>query len=305
VVMAETQPGPSRDGGGVGVAAASLLVGRYRLKQVLGGGGMAQVYQARDERLDRPVAVKVFRSEAGVSSADLREQTEIRLLASLHHPGLVAVFDAGTDQPGTAGQRSFLVLELVAGMTLAQRIATGPLPTGEVGEIGKQLATALTYVHEHGVVHGPCRTAIWEREPVHIPDMATEDRWPRFAAAATEAGVGAMLCFQLFVHGDNLGALNLYAPTAHAFTDESQSIGLVFAAHAAVALAAAQHEQHLHTALAHRDIIGQAKGIVMERFHLDADQAFALLARLSQEANTKLHDVAARIAADASTPPTV
>jgi len=153
---------------------------------------------------------------------------------------------------------------------------------------------------------GPCLTAVWERETVHIPDMATEDRWPRFAAAATEAGVGAMLCFQLFVHGDNLGALNLYAPTAHAFTDESQAIGLVvFAAHAAVALAAAQHEQHLHTALAHRDIIGQAKGIVMERFHLDADQAFNLLSRLSQEENTKLHDVAGKIAAEASTPPTV
>ena len=84
-----------------------------------------------------------------------------------------------------------------------------------------------------------------------------------------------------------------------------ESDGLVVAAHAAVALAAAQHEQHLHTALAHRDIIGQAKGIVMERVHLDADQAFTLLSRLSQEENTKLHDVAARIAAEASTPPTV
>ncbi len=56
---------------------------------------------------------------------------------------------------------------------------------------------------------GPCPRAVWEQQTVHIPDMATESRWPRFAATATQAGVGAMLCFQLFVEGDNLGALNL------------------------------------------------------------------------------------------------
>jgi len=126
---------------------------------------------------------------------------------------------------------------------------------------------------------GPCLTAIWEEETVHIPDMATETRWPRFAAAAAEAGVGTMLCFQLFVHGDNLGALNLSAATAGAFTEESEAVGQVFATHAAIALAAAQEEHQLSTALAHRDIIGQAKGIVMERFHLDATRAFALIAR--------------------------
>jgi len=136
---------------------------------------------------------------------------------------------------------------------------------------------------------GPCLTAIWEQETVHIPDMATESRWPRFAAAAAQAGVGAMLCFQLFVHGDTLGALNLYSPTAGAFTEDSETIGLVFATHAAVALAAAQQEHQLTTALASRDIIGQAKGIVMERFYLDTTRAFALIARLSPHENIKLH----------------
>lgn len=156
---------------------------------------------------------------------------------------------------------------------------------------------------------GPCLTAIWEQETVHILDGATESRWPRFATAAAEAGVGvgvgAMLCFQLFVHGDTLGALNLYSPTAGAFTEESETTGRIFATHAAVALAAAQQEQQLHAALANRDIIGQAKGIVMERFHLDADRAFTLIARLSQEESMKLHEIAANIAADVPTSPAV
>ncbi len=183
-------------------------------------------------------------------------------------------------------------ISLVLGRTIVQSKAATNARSRRMEELQAELGD------------GPCLTTVREHEAVHIPDMATEDRWPRFAAAATEA-VGAMLCFQLFVHDDNLGALNLYAPTAHAFTDESQSIGVAVAAHAAVALAAAQHEQQLHTALANRDIIGQAKGIVMERFHLDATQAFGLIARLSQEENTKLHDIAAKIAADASPPPTV
>ncbi len=149
---------------------------------------------------------------------------------------------------------------------------------------------------------GPCLRAVREQQTVHIPDMATESRWPHFAAAATQAGVGAMLCFQLFVEGDNLGALNLYAATAGAFTEESETVGLIFATHAAVALAGAQQENQLSTALASRDIIGQAKGIVMERFHIDADHAFALIARLSQEQNIKLHTIATQLIADATKP---
>jgi len=114
--------------------------------------------------------------------------------------------------------------------------------------------------------------------------------------------VGAMLCFQLFVAGDNLGALNLYSPTAGAFTEESESVGLIFATHAAVALAGAQQERQLTAAMISRDIIGQAKGIVMERFHINADQAFTLIARLSQEQNIRLNDLAAQLITAATTP---
>jgi hypothetical protein len=81
--------------------------------------------------------------------------------------------------------------------------------------------------------------------------------------------------FQLFVEGDDLGALNLLARRPRAFTDESERIGLLFASHAAVALVQAQKLNHLSTALVSRDVIGRAKGVLMERYKITADQAFA------------------------------
>lgn len=121
---------------------------------------------------------------------------------------------------------------------------------------------------------GPCLDAVWEHPVVRVDDVGTDGRWPRFAPRAAELGAGSMMCFQLFVAGDHLGALNLYSRTAGAFDDDGQEIGLMFAGHAAVALAGAVHEQHLHAGLRNRDVIGQAKGILMERHKLTADQAF-------------------------------
>ena len=139
---------------------------------------------------------------------------------------------------------------------------------------------------------GPCLDAIWDQRVVAVPDVATEERWPRFAREAAELGVGSLLCFQLFVEGDNLGALNLYARSAGAFDAESEDVGLLFAAHAAVALAGAEHESNLRAGMDHRDLIGQAKGILMERYRLTAVQAFDLLVRTSSLTNRKLRDVA-------------
>jgi AmiR/NasT family two-component response regulator len=101
-----------------------------------------------------------------------------------------------------------------------------------------------------------------------------------------------MLSFQLYVSGDNLGALNLYNGSPEAFSDQSEHVGLLLASHAAVAMAGAQHEEQLLQAVATRDLIGQAKGILMERYKITADQAFSLLIRASQDTNSKLRDVA-------------
>jgi transcriptional regulator with GAF, ATPase, and Fis domain len=142
---------------------------------------------------------------------------------------------------------------------------------------------------------GPCLDAMFEHRTVCVADMATETRWPRFARRAAEAGAGGMLCFQLWVEGDNLGALNLYAARAGTFTRESVHVGLLVAAHAAIAFAEATKVEQLNEALITRDLIGQAKGILMERFKVTPEQAFAILDRSSSNTNVKLHDVAARL----------
>ncbi|WP_164703211.1 GAF and ANTAR domain-containing protein [Modestobacter sp. KNN46-3] len=142
---------------------------------------------------------------------------------------------------------------------------------------------------------GPCLDAVWEHEIVRVNDVGTDRRWPEFAQPARDLGVGSMMCFQLFVEGDQLGAMNLYSSIPNAFDDECEEIGLMFAAHAAVALAGAEHEEHLRIGMSSRDVIGQAKGILMERYKLTADQAFGVLSRTSQETNRKLADIAAEV----------
>ncbi|PSL51705.1 GAF domain-containing protein [Saccharothrix carnea] len=142
---------------------------------------------------------------------------------------------------------------------------------------------------------GPCLTALYQQTIVRAPDLAEEARWPVFAQRALALDVSSMLSFRLYVHGDDLGALNLYSPDVRAFDEESEHVGLLFAGHAAVALSTAQEREHLTEAVRTRDLIGQAKGILMERHKLTADQAFAVLVRASQQANLKLRDLAEKL----------
>ena len=142
---------------------------------------------------------------------------------------------------------------------------------------------------------GPCLNAMHEQHTVRVSDMATDGRWPDFSREALATGVRSMLSFQLYVIRDNLGALNLYSARVAAFTDESEQVGLLFAAHAAVAMADARRQDNLVRALTLRDLIGQAKGILMERYKITGEQAFGLLVRASQHTNTRLADVAGNL----------
>jgi GAF domain-containing protein len=172
-------------------------------------------------------------------------------------------------------------------MVTGRRTVSSRHPSGELPERVDALQTE--------VGEGPCLDAVYEHQTVRVPDMRRERRWPDFAKRAAELGAASMLSFQLYVEGENLGALNLYSEEPNGFDDESEQVGLLFASHAAVAFADAQKLENLSGAIATRDLIGQAKGILMERYTIGADQAFRLLIRVSRDNNTKIRSVAQQL----------
>ncbi|WP_349268725.1 transcriptional regulator [Mycolicibacterium parafortuitum] len=148
------------------------------------------------------------------------------------------------------------------------------------------------------VGEGPCLSAAWSHHTIRVDDIAADRRWPRYSSAAIErTPVRSVLSFRLYHGGGALAALNFYATEAEVFDDDSVELGLIFAAHAAAALTLTQREDQFRSALASRDVIGQAKGMLMERFGIDAQAAFELLRRLSQEQNVKLVDIAESLVA--------
>jgi GAF domain-containing protein len=159
------------------------------------------------------------------------------------------------------------------------RAATGDLPR-EVDKV--QYATG----------QGPCLDSLYESHTVRLGDVETDRRWPLFAVEARKVGLRSMLAIQLYVAGHDLGALNLHSTRPDAFGDESEQVGLLFASHAAIAFADVQEMEHLRLAVTSRDLIGQAKGILMERYKIGSHEAFRLLVVASQTTNIKLVDVA-------------
>lgn len=149
---------------------------------------------------------------------------------------------------------------------------------------------------------GPCFDSIREHRIVRAPDLTAPTPWPRFAFGAVSEGVKSMLAFQLFVEVDSLGALNLYSKTPRAFDEKAENIGRGLAAHASLGLANAQKQGQLYEAVASRDLIGQAKGILMERHKISEQEAFLLLTKVSSTTNLKLREVAAEFVRTGSLP---
>lgn len=143
------------------------------------------------------------------------------------------------------------------------------------------------------VGEGPALSAIWENHGTcEIPDTRLDTQWPRWSRPAAEMGIGSVLSLRLTTDHAPLGALSLLATRTNAFDEDDRAVADILARHASVAVDAARKEADLWRAIDARKRVGQAQGILMERFNLNADQAFAVLRRYSQDHNIKLNEVA-------------
>src|SRR4051794_37028778 len=150
---------------------------------------------------------------------------------------------------------------------------------------------------------GPCLDAAWAADAVLCRDLAEESRWPRWRPAATTGlDVRSTLSVRLSAHDRSLGSLNIYSRAGDAFGPPAVVLAGSFATHAAIAYARTIDQQHLEAALASRNLIGQAQGILMERHKITADRAFEVLAAVSQDGNIKLVEVARRLVDTGASP---
>jgi GAF domain-containing protein len=183
-----------------------------------------------------------------------------------------------------------------AGLTLTsgRRIVTTHAPTHDLVRQADGWQVELD--------EGPCLDVISRGQTVLAENLAADRRWPRFAARATAHGLRSLVSFHLFLDELTLGTLNLYALGERAFGHEAHVVGELFAAHAAVALFEARQIHNYTNALTNRDVIGQAKGLLMAREDLTAEQAFERLVRGSQQSNIKLAEVAAWLVREHQSP---
>lgn len=145
---------------------------------------------------------------------------------------------------------------------------------------------------QYDLGEGPCVHAIEQEPVVVVRNLRHDQRWPRYIPAAAAKGVRSQLGIRLFTAGKHIGGLNLYSTDSDDVDDASVETARLFATHAAVMLGHAQEQDQLNQALQSRKLIGQAIGILMERYSMDADRAFQFLVRASSTSNIKLRDVA-------------
>jgi serine/threonine protein kinase len=167
---------------------SALVLGRYRLEQRLGAGGFGVVWRARDERLERPVAVKVMPHRKGMGK---RAEREALAAARLNHPAIVTLYEAGSDDDA-----AYLVSELVEGRTLDELLAEGALSDRDIARIGAALAAALDYAHRQGVIHRDVKpgNVMVPRAP-HAEGERSSQRPPQAGSWATASALAKLTDF--------------------------------------------------------------------------------------------------------------
>lgn len=183
-----------------------LLGHRYRTTDLIGSGGAAAVYRAVDENLGREVAVKLFSAGFHEDDETRRQQIEMQLLATLNHPGLVTLHDAGVSVDEEGRTSSYLVMELVDGPDLRGRLKEGPLSSSTTATLGADLADALNYVHSNGVIHRDVK-------PANILLFPQADQDTRLYPRLTDFGIARMVeATVATAHGATIGTANYLSP---------------------------------------------------------------------------------------------
>jgi GAF domain-containing protein len=145
---------------------------------------------------------------------------------------------------------------------------------------------------QYDLGEGPCLESIREAHTVVVENARHEQRWPRFIPQAVQHGLRSQLAVRLYDDGTTLGGLNMYSTASDTIDPDAVHAAELFATHASIALGHAHHEHHLNQALESRKVIGQALGILMERYEIDEDRAFQFLVRASSTSEMKLRAVA-------------
>ncbi|MCF6376663.1 GAF and ANTAR domain-containing protein [Nocardioides KLBMP 9356] len=176
------------------------------------------------------------------------------------------------------------------GMSFVSRkhTVTTVAATDELAVVADQL--------QYDLREGPRLDAVWEKHIVRSRDLSADPRWPTWGPRVSEqTSARSVVSYQLFTNADHLGALNLYSKEVDAFDDTTMEEGYAIAAHISIAVSSALEIDALAQGLASRTVIGQATGILMERYDLDSSRAFSVLARLSSQGNIKIRTLAEQI----------